>query len=191
MAITPVTQPTYNRTLGRVRLAGIYVAIGALVLRARPTPAGAAAGSLLVVLGLAVRLWASGHLIKNVALITSGPYRYTRNPLYLGRLLIFSGLCVMARLPFGLNWGALVAGLVVFFAYYLPRKERVEPARLAALHGESFERYRREVPALWPRLRPYPADAGRWSAQRARLNREHWMIAGILTATLYLFWRAY
>ena len=187
-----MAQPTYNQTLGLIRLAGVYLAIGALVVGARPSPLGVTAGVLLVALGQALRVWASGHLIKNVSLITSGPYRYTRNPLYLGRLLIFAGLCVMARLPYGLNWLLLLTGCAVFFGYYLPRKERVEPARLSALHGESFERYRREVPALWPTTKRYHRDGrGRWSAALARDNREHWMIAGLVAVTLYLFWRAY
>ena len=111
---------------------------------------------------------------------------------YLGRLLIFAGLCLMARWPYAVNWLLLVAGCAVFFGYYLPRKELVEPARLSALHGESFERYRREVPALWPTTTPYDDHGrGRWSASRARGNREHWMIVGFLAATLFLFWRAY
>ena len=183
-----MTQPAHNRMLGLARLVGVYLAIAALVVGARPTPVGVATGVLLVALGQALRVWASGHLIKNVSLITSGPYRYTRNPLYLGRLLIFVGLCVMARLPHGLHWLLLVAGCTVFFGYYLPRKERVEPARLSVLHGESFERYRRTVPALWPTTTPYDdADRGRWSAARARGNREHWMMAGLLAVTLYLW----
>jgi protein-S-isoprenylcysteine O-methyltransferase Ste14 len=187
-----VTQPAYNRRLGLIRLVGVYLTIAALVAGARPTPGGVAAGVLLVALGQALRVWASGHLIKNVSLVISGPYRYTRNPLYLGRLLVFAGLCVMARLPYGLNWLALVAGCTVFFGYYLPRKERVEPARLRVLHGEAYERYQREVPALWPTTTPYhDPGRGRWSAARASGNREHWMIAGLLAVTLFLFWRAY
>jgi protein-S-isoprenylcysteine O-methyltransferase Ste14 len=186
-----VPQPVYNRTLGRIRLAGIYLLVAAMVSAARPTPAGIAAGLFLVTAGQTLRVWASGHLIKNVSLITSGPYLFTRNPLYLGRLLIFSGLCAMSRLPYGLHWLLLAAGYGVFFGYYLPRKERVEPARLLALHGEPFDRYHRAVPALWPRTSPYEdGDRRRWSARQARANREHWMIAGLAAVTLYLFWRA-
>ena len=173
-------------------MAGIYLLIGAMVAGARPTPGGISAGLLLVAVGQALRIWASGHLVKNVSLTTSGPYRYTRNPLYLGRLLIFAGLCTIARLPYALHWLLLVAGCAVFFGYYLPRKERVEPARLLALHGESFHRYHREVPALWPRTTPYErGDRGRWSASQARANREHWMVAGLVAVALYLLWRSY
>jgi hypothetical protein len=143
-------------------------------------------------LGEAIRFWAAGHLLKTEELVTSGPYRFTRNPLYLGRLLIFIGLCVMARLPYGLNWLVLVLGCVVFFGYYLRRKERVEPARLLEKHGEAFERYFRAVPALFPTVHPYPegASAG-WSSDRMLRNREHWMAIGVLAISLLLLWRAY
>jgi hypothetical protein len=124
--------------------------------------------------------------------VTSGPYRYTRNPLYLGRLLIFTGLCVMATLPFHLHWAVLAVGYALFFGYYLPRKERVEPARLLAAHGEAYERYREEVPAFFPTRRPYASALSLgWSSDRMLRNREHWMLVGILAVSLFLLWRSY
>ncbi len=176
--------------MGLLRLVSVYVLIGTMVARARPTPLGSAVGIVLLGCGEALRLWAAGHLIKTEKLITSGPYRYTRNPLYLGRLLIFSGLCVMARLPYGANWLVLGGGYAVFFGYYLPRKERVEPTRLRETHGEAYERYRRAVPALFPALRPYHGPASsRWSPERMRHNREHWMLVGLVAVTLFLLSR--
>lgn len=182
----------YNRTLGLIRLVAVYALVAALLWWAEPTPLGVTIGALFVAAGEAVRFWAAGHLRKTVELITSGPYRYTRNPLYLGRLLIFTGLAIMARLPFQLNWVVLVAGLAVFFGYYLPRKERIEPARLRATHGEAYDRYFRAVPALFPQPRPYAEGSdGAWSSERMRRNREHWMVAGLALITLFLLWRAY
>jgi protein-S-isoprenylcysteine O-methyltransferase Ste14 len=181
----------YNRPLGLLRLFAVYLLIALLLVLARPTPAGVAAGSLLVALGEGLRLWSAGHLRKTRELVTSGPYAYTRNPLYLGRLLIFTGLCGMARLPDGLHWWILACGWLVFFAYYLPRKERVEPARLRELHGETYERYRRSVPALLPAPRRYPeASRRRWSYERMLHNREHWMLLGLLAAILLLIYKA-
>jgi protein-S-isoprenylcysteine O-methyltransferase Ste14 len=171
------------------RIAVFAFVLGAIGL-SRPTPGGVLAGFLVAACGEALRLWAAGHLIKTDALVTSGPYRHTRNPLYLGRLLILTGLCVMARLPFGIHWVLLGLGYGVFFAYYLPRKERVEPARLRETHGEAYERYFRAVPALWPSLRGYGDGRGEaWSPRKMLRNREHWMVAGLLAATLFLFWR--
>lgn len=183
---------SYNRTFGLVRLTAIYALIVIMVVFSRPTPAGVTLGFVIAATGEAIRFWAAGHLLKTAELVTSGPYRYTRNPLYLGRLLIFTGMCIMARLPYRLNWIVLAIGLAVFFAYYLPRKERVEPARLAEAHGPAFERYRRAVPALFPTLHPYPdAGATAWSSDRMLRNREHWMVLGIAVVSLFLLWKAY
>jgi len=182
----------YNRTWATLRLTALFAFIVVLVLLARPRPAEVAIGFVIASLGEAVRFWAAGHLLKTKELITSGPYRYTRNPLYLGRLLILTGLCVMARLPYFANLILLAAGYAVFFFYYMPRKERVEPARLRAVHGEAYDRYFKAVPALLPTFRPY-ANASNlgWSSDRMIRNREAWMVVGIVAITLFLLWRAH
>jgi protein-S-isoprenylcysteine O-methyltransferase Ste14 len=64
---------------------------------ARPSWRSMTLGAILIVPGLLVRALASGHVRKNEALATSGPYAYTRNPLYLGSLLIGMGFAVAAR----------------------------------------------------------------------------------------------
>ena len=141
-----------------------------------------------------MRLWAAGHLVKTRELITSGPYRYSRNPLYLGRLLIFTGLCVMAtRLPYGANWmGACLGGWAIFFGYYLPRKERVEPARLREVPRRGLRTLSPSGPgSLFPALRPYDGrlDPRRGRPGRMLHNREHWMVAGLTLAAGLLVWR--
>ena len=182
----------YKRTLGVVRLGAVFALVAALVHFAEPTPLGVTVGFLFAAGGEAVRFWAAGHLLKTKELITSGPYRYTRNPLYLGRLLIFTGLSIMTTLPYGGNWIVLIVGYAIFFGYYMPRKERVEPARLSDAHGEPYEHYFKSVPALFPALRPYSeASAVAWSSYRMLRNREQWWIVAILGITLYLLWQAY
>src|SRR5882672_9355171 len=64
---------------------------------ARPSWQSLMAGAILVVPGLLIRALASGHVRKNESLATSGPYAYTRNPLYLGSLLIGVGFALAAR----------------------------------------------------------------------------------------------
>lgn len=185
----------YNRALGTVRVVSVYALLALLVWLSRPTPLSVTVGFVFVALGEATRFWAAGHLRKTVELITTGPYRYTRNPLYLGRLLIFTGVCIMAWLPperYCANWIVLAAGWGVFFLYYFRRKERVEPARLRQVHGEAYERYFRAVPALFPTFRPYPEGASvGWSSERMLRNREHWMVIGLALLTLLMLWRAY
>jgi len=181
----------YNRLLGRLRLLATFALVIGLLALARPTPLSVLLGSVIVALGEGVRLWAAGHLLKTTELVTGGPYRYTRNPLYLGRLLIFTGLGVAATLPWGANWLMLVVGWGIFFGYYLRRKERVEPERLRRFHGEAYERYFQAVPALFPAFRPYAEGANaKWSAERMLRNREQWMVVALLVVALFLLWRS-
>ncbi len=179
-----------SQVWGRVRLAGIYAAAALLVILARPSPLWMAAGLALVVPGEAVRLWAAGHLLKSKELVTSGPYAYTQNPLYLGRLLILTGLALMSPAPGGLNWMFLVAGMAGFFGYYLPRKLRVEGARLEGRHGDRFRWYSQSVPVLFPALRRY-AEAERrpWSWGRMVRNREYVMVLGLAAIVAWLWQR--
>lgn len=177
---------------GRLRLVALWIALIGLVAASRPTPAAWLLGAPLIVAGEAVRWWAAGHLRKTVELITSGPYAHTRNPLYLGRWAIASGLCLLCPLPLHGHHVALVLAQLLFFGYYLPRKERVEPARLLDRHGDRYARYREAVPALWPRLAPYrDAGADRWRAERMLRNREHWMLIGLTLLLALQAWRAW
>jgi protein-S-isoprenylcysteine O-methyltransferase Ste14 len=124
---------------------------------ARPSWRSLILGAIVVVPGLLLRALASGHVRKNEALATSGPYAYTRNPLYLGSLLMGVGFCVAAR-----GWWVGVALVVMFFAIYLP-VIRDEEEFLRRTFPE-FEEYARQVPRMLPRVTPYPSEAGDASA---------------------------
>ena len=186
-----MSEGEYNRVLGALRLAALFAVILVLVYYARPTVLSVAIGFVFVVLGETVRFWSSGLLLKTKELMTAGPYRFTRNPLYLGRFLILTGLIIMVNLPNYLSLIGLVIGWAWFIGVYMRRKERVEPALLREEHGEAYDRYFEAVPALFPTLRPYqdhtPAS---WSVERMMRNREYWMVIGLLGVTAYLFWRA-
>jgi protein-S-isoprenylcysteine O-methyltransferase Ste14 len=114
---------------------------------ARPTWHYLAVGAIVIVPGLLIRALASGHVRKNEALATSGPYAYTRNPLYLGSLLMGVGFAVAAR-----SWWVGVALVVMFFAIYLP-VIRDEESFLRSKFPE-FEEYARRVPRMLPRIVP-------------------------------------
>ena len=112
---------------------------------ARPTWRSLMLGAIGVLAGLFIRALASGHVRKNEALATSGPYAYTRNPLYLGSLLMGVGFCVAAR-----SWWVGAALVVMFVAIYLP-VIRDEEAFLRRNFPE-FEEYAQRVPRMLPRL---------------------------------------
>ncbi|HWC18769.1 MAG TPA: isoprenylcysteine carboxylmethyltransferase family protein [Terriglobales bacterium] len=111
---------------------------------AKPTALMILLGSVVAVLGLAIRAIASGQLKKNEALATSGPYSYTRNPLYLGSIIIGIGFAIAARNMW--IWFLLAA---LFIAIYLP-VIRSEEAFLRSSFPD-FESYTRCVPRLLPR----------------------------------------
>ena len=120
-----------------------------------------------------------------------------RQPLYVGALLVALGFVFM--LP---GWAALavVTGVSAWFAlHYLPRKERVETARLRARYGDAFERYRSEVPALLPRLSRWSpvahaeqeaSDSVRWSLRRYDANNELGTLIAICLALALVAGRA-
>jgi len=81
----------YNRFFGVARLVAVFGVVLALVYFGRPTVLSVAVGFAFVAIGESVRFWSSGLLLKTKELMTAGPYRYTRNPLYLGRFLILTG----------------------------------------------------------------------------------------------------
>lgn len=142
---------------------------------ARPTWGSLALGAGGVVPGLLIRALASGHVRKNEALATSGPYAYTRNPLYLGSLVMGVGFCIAAR-----SWWVGVALLVMFFAIYVP-VIRDEEAFLKQKFPE-FEEYAKRVPRMLPRLTPVAANEedarARFSLQLYLKHREYNALAG-------------
>lgn len=116
---------------------------------ARPTPVALAAGACVSLFGLAIRAWAAGHIRKNAQLATSGPYAFTRNPLYFGSFLLGLGFTIASG-----QWPLALLFALLFIGIYLPVMN-VEAGMLDQLFGEDFEKYRRAVPLFFPRLTPY------------------------------------
>lgn len=113
---------------------------------AQPSRRSLLVGLLGVVPGLLIRALASGHVRKNESLATSGPYAYTRNPLYLGSLLIGFGFAAAAR-----SWWIAAALIIMFLGIYLPviRDEEV----FLRNKFPDFDQYEKNVPRIVPRLR--------------------------------------
>ncbi len=131
----------------RVPLGFLCAAI--FLLLARPRPATLAVGASISVVGLLLRAWAAGHIKKNDELAVSGPYAFTRNPLYLGSFLLGLGFTVGAG-----RWLLGILFAVLFLGIYLPVM-RVESATMERLFGEVFREYALAVPLFFPRLTPY------------------------------------
>jgi protein-S-isoprenylcysteine O-methyltransferase Ste14 len=144
---------------------------------AKPTVKSILIGTALVVPGLVIRALASGQLHKNEQLATGGPYAHTRNPLYLGSLILAI-------------W--IVAGIVLlFFAIYLP-VIRAEEVFLRDRFPQ-FEDYASQVPRFFPRLFPSAKNSGAFSWDLYWKHREYnatlgaaGMLAALVAKMLFL-----
>jgi len=133
---------------------------------AKPLAVSILPGFVFIIVGLFLRALASGHVEKNERLATTGPYAYTRNPLYLGSLIMGIGFCIAAR-------SLWIAGLMVlmFVAIYLP-VIRAEELYLAQ-HFPEFAEYARRVPRLLPGFRAMDDDRAVFSWSLYRKHREY------------------
>jgi protein-S-isoprenylcysteine O-methyltransferase Ste14 len=157
------------------RLARLRVPLGFLsgafvFVLARPTRGTLLCGAAVAVFGEAVRFWAAGHLEKGREVTSSGPYRWTRHPLYAGSTIIGIGVAIVC------NSLAVAALVSVYLATTLPAAIRTEEAWLRATFGETYEAYR----------------AGRTVTRRFSLtralgrNREYRTIGGLILGVVLL-----
>jgi protein-S-isoprenylcysteine O-methyltransferase Ste14 len=172
----------YADAVARLRVPSGFLIVVVFAWFSHPTAESLLWGVPVSLVGLALRAWAAGCLAKNQQLATGGPYRYTRNPLYVGTLLVAAGLAIAAR---SVWLAALFA--VVFLFVYLPVIQN-EEQHLRKIFPE-YEAYAERVPALWPRIGPrLGGQAFRWSLYRK--NQEYQAGAGFLIGLLYLLWSA-
>lgn len=171
----------YADAVARLRVPAGFALVAAFAWFSRPGGLSLALGLPVSVLGLALRAWAAGHLAKNERLATSGPYAFTRNPLYLGTLLAAAGLAGASR---SLGLGVLFAA--VFGLVYLPVIE-LEEQHLRELFPE-YTAYAARVPALLPSLHPLKSVHPFRAALYLR-NQEYQAAAGFMIGVLFLIWK--
>ena len=173
----------YADFVARLRVPCGFLLVAAFVWFSHPDTRALICGLPVSAIGLALRTWAAGHLAKNQALATSGPYAYTRNPLYLGTLLVAAGLAIASR---NAGLGGLFAA--VFVCVYLPVIE-LEQQHLRTLFPD-YAGYAARVPALLPRMTPAGEPrAFQWALYVK--NREYQAAAGFLAGALFLLWKAW
>ncbi len=159
----------------RVFLGFMFAAV-ALWL-ATPTATSLLVGSMVSITGELIRLWAAGHLEKSKEVTRSGPYRFTRHPLYLGSSLIGIGFAIAA------NHVVVAVMVIAYLLLTLTAAMRSEEAHLREKFGDAYDAY------VEKRSEPMPR---RFSWQRALYNREHHTMAGLAGAlailTTKLYW---
>lgn len=157
-----------------------FVFAAVFLLLATPSWKTMAESLILVLPGLWLRAYASGYVKKNAELTTTGPYAHTRNPLYLGSMLIAFGFAGAAA-----SWIIAVALAVLFAVIYGPTIQSEETFLRA--HFAEFEQYARQVPRLLPRptgARLGSGSAGRFSLALWLKHREYNSLIG--AAAIYL-----
>ena len=149
---------------------------------AQPTAWGLIAGPSISALGEGLRLWAAGHLVKAGGVTRSGPYRHTRNPLYLGSALLGAG--------FGLATGRVLflVGWVLFFGLVYWPVMRTEEAHLAEKYPSVYPGYAAETPLFWPSIAPH-GERGEFRWSQLVANREHHTALGVAAVYLLLLAR--
>ncbi len=131
--------PSWSRIARRIRVPLGFVFAVLYVWLAGPTVPSIVVGGVIAALGVLIRALASGHVKKNAELTMTGPYAYSRNPLYVGSIIIGIGFGVAA-----LSWWIALGLAVLFLAIYIP-VIRSEESFLRSQFAE-FDDYCRRVP---------------------------------------------
>lgn len=177
------TAERWERVARRIRVPLGFVVAALYVfelLRRAPEPVAIAWSLALVLPGLWLRGYAAGYVKKNRELTQTGPYAYTRNPLYLGSILIAAGFAVAL-----LSWVMAAALAAMFLLIYVPVIASEE--RFLRRTFPQFDAYCRRVPRLIPRLTPARASAAlTWSGDDSSAA-----ISGNFSFALYLRHREY
>ena len=153
-----------TETLARRRVTLGFLAAVAALLLARPTPLTWWIGLVVATVGEAIRIWAAGHLEKGREITRSGPYRWSRHPLYVGSSIIAAGIVVASR-------SVPVAIVTAFYmGATITAAIRTEEAFLTERFGDAYDRYRESGGDPMPR---------RFRVTRAIANREYRAVAGL------------
>ncbi len=175
----------WSRVARRIRVPCGFLFAALYLWRAHPSVVSLAYSLLLVVPGLLLRAYASGYVKKNAELAVTGPYAYTRNPLYLASMMIAFGFAAASR-----SWWITGLLALLFILIYVPTIYSEEQFLRSTF--PAFEDYARQVPRLLPRFPPLRNPGqGSFSAALYRQHREYNSLLGacavyaVLVATLW------
>ncbi len=172
----------YADAVAKLRVPGGFILVAAFLWLSTPSRQSLAIGFPIAIAGLLLRGWAAGHLAKNTELASGGPYRFLRNPLYLGTLLAAAGLATAGR-----RWELAILFSAVFFLIYLPVIE-LEEQHLRKLFP-SYAEYSARVPLLFPKWTgQISSQQFRWSLYKK--NQEYQALLGFLAGAAFLIFRA-
>jgi protein-S-isoprenylcysteine O-methyltransferase Ste14 len=164
--------------VSRQSLAVILILVFALT--SHPEPVTTAIGMSAAMLGMLIRLYASGYIVKNRELAQSGPYALVRHPLYTGNILLVMGFAVA-----NVSLWAIPLALAFFWFYYPPAIE-YEDRKLHGIFGRAWKDWADSTPALLPRLSNVARmGTGQWSLATSLRKNGEILIAVFVLACAY------
>lgn len=156
----------------RVPLGFIFAAV--VLIFAQPNWVTIGIGGACGLIGVALRAWSAGHIRKGTVLAASGPYRYTRNPLYLGSFIMGLGLMGASGV-----WWLVLLFSILFLCIYLPVMS-VEAEELTATFGEEFANYAKAVPLFLPGFRAGQKSSKKFESSLYLRYREYQALLGYI-----------
>ncbi len=163
----------------RVR-ASFFCLVLAIIL-SRPTLYSFLGGMGLCLLALILRTWASGHIMKEKELAISGPYQFTRNPLYLANFIIGTSVVVASY-----SWwvlGIFIAYFLIFYSVALKR----EREKMKELFPSEYEKYKNRVPFFLPSLKnSSSSNKNKFSWRTYKKNKEYRALFGAVAFWLIM-----
>ena len=175
-----MSEKSFVKVIYRWRVKAGYICLVLAIILARPNLYFFLAGAGLCILGLLLRAWASGHLMKEKELACSGPYRFTRNPLYLGNFIIAIGVVIASY-----SWW-MVGIFFIYFLIFYPLVLKREAERMRALFPKEYESYKSKVPLLFPSFRrSFFSGQAEFNWKLYKRNKEYRALLGAA-----LFWLA-
>jgi hypothetical protein len=169
--------------LSRVRVRAGYAAGALSLYLAEPTRDSLILGGVIAGVGELVRIWASGHIEKTLRLATGGPYAHSRNPLYVGSVLMALGFLAAARHPVSIAVG--LAYLAVFYPFII----REEAKFLAGRFPDQYQTWAAAVPLFFPRITPGGPRESKFETRRLLANREWRSVFGLALLGAFMVWR--
>jgi protein-S-isoprenylcysteine O-methyltransferase Ste14 len=167
----------YNE-VARQSLGVILILLFALTSQA--VPLTAAIGLTAAALGTLVRLYASGFIMKNRELASSGAYAFVRHPLYTGNILLVMGFSVANT-----SLWAIPLGLIFFWFYY-PTAIEYEDRKLRGIFGQAWHDWASATPALLPRIsNAGKAASGQWSLAKSLKKNGELAVTLLVIACAY------
>jgi protein-S-isoprenylcysteine O-methyltransferase Ste14/membrane-associated phospholipid phosphatase len=137
---------------------------------------------MLVLAGALIRFWAHGHFRKD-RLVTTGPYALLRHPVYLGSLLVITGVLIQLQDRF-FNFGVIIPLIVVFYGAAIIFEEKSLEKRF----GIQWQLYKSEVPCIIPSLRSWllPRHNRKWSWKTYLRTGEIWVTPLLISLPLLI-----